>query len=58
VEVQAFLTMTLNGSEWSASQLSQFTPRERAPGNSWTGGWVGPRTSLNVLAKRRNPCLH
>jgi hypothetical protein len=27
-------------------------PRERAPGTHWIGGWVGPRTSLDVVEKR------
>jgi hypothetical protein len=26
--------------------------RERAPGTHCIGGWVGPRTSLDVLEKR------
>jgi hypothetical protein len=31
-------------------------PRERAPHPStcWTGGWMGPRASVNAVAKRRN----
>jgi hypothetical protein len=29
-----------------------FTPRERAPGTHWIGGWVGPKASLNTVAKR------
>jgi len=29
-----------------------FTPRERAPGTHWIGGWVGPRA---VLVKRKIP---
>jgi hypothetical protein len=28
------------------------TPRERAPGTHWIGGWVGPRTSLDIVEKR------
>jgi len=26
-----------------------FTPRERAPGTHWIGGWVGPRAILDVV---------
>jgi hypothetical protein len=28
-----------------------FTPGERASGTHWTGGWVGPRDSLNNVEK-------
>jgi len=34
------LTSALDGSEWSASCPSHFTPRVRAPGTCWIGGWV------------------
>jgi hypothetical protein len=44
------LTSALDGGEWSASCPGSFTPRERAPGTHWIGGWVGPRA---VLCKRR-----
>jgi len=29
--------------------VSRYTPRERAPGTHWTGGWVGPRAVLDAL---------
>jgi len=35
-------TSALDGGEWSASRPGRFTPRERAPGTRWIGGWVGP----------------
>jgi hypothetical protein len=38
-----FMTPALVGG-WSASRPCRFTPRERAPGTLWLGGWVGPRT--------------
>jgi hypothetical protein len=33
-------------------------PRERATGNHWIGGWVGPITGLDILEKRytSHPC--
>jgi hypothetical protein len=32
--------------------------REIAPGNDWTGGWVVPRVSLDLIGKRKIfPCL-
>jgi hypothetical protein len=42
------LTSVLDGVKWSASRHSRFTPRERAPGTYWIGGWVGP-TNCNSL---------
>jgi hypothetical protein len=36
------LTTTIGGGEWTASRSSRSTPRERAPGTHWTGGWVCP----------------
>jgi hypothetical protein len=34
---------------------ARFTPRERAPGTHWIGGWVGPRAVLDVMVKRKIP---
>jgi len=42
--------------DWSASCHGYFTSRERAPGTHWIGGWVGPRDSLDVVVKRKDPC--
>jgi hypothetical protein len=45
------------GSCISASRPDRITPRERAPGTQWIGGWVGPRTGLEVVEKRNIfPC--
>jgi hypothetical protein len=49
------LISALDGGEWSASRLGRFTPRERAPGTRWIGGWVGPRAVLDAVAKRKIP---
>jgi hypothetical protein len=46
------LTSALDGGEWSASRRSRFTPRERAPGNHWIGGWVGPRAVLDAVKRK------
>jgi len=51
VEFQAFLTSAQDGDEWSASSPDPFTPRERAPGTHWIGGWVGPRAVLHTVVK-------
>jgi hypothetical protein len=49
------LTSALDGGEWSDSRSGRFTPRERAPGTHWRGGWVGPRTVLYAVVKRKIP---
>jgi len=38
------------------SQPGHFTPKEEALGTHWIGGWVGPRSSLDALVKRKNSC--
>jgi hypothetical protein len=49
------LTSALDGGEWSASCSGSFTPRERASGIHWIGGWVGPRAVLDAMLKRKIP---
>jgi hypothetical protein len=49
------LTSALDGSEWSASRPSRFTPRERAPGTHRIGGWVGSRAIQDAVVKRIIP---
>jgi hypothetical protein len=53
VYIHIFLTSALAGGEWSASRPGRFTPGETAPGTHWIGGWVGPRTSLDDVKKRK-----
>jgi hypothetical protein len=49
------LTSAPDEGEWSASRPGRFTPRERAPGIHWIGGWVGPRAVLDAVVKRKTP---
>jgi hypothetical protein len=37
----------------SASHPGRFTPGERAPGTHWIGGWVGPRTGIDDVERRK-----
>jgi hypothetical protein len=53
IQIHVFLTSVLVGSEWSASRPGRFTPRERAPSNQWIGDWMGPRTGLDDVEKRK-----
>jgi hypothetical protein len=55
VQLHAFLTLALNGGEWSASFTSHITTRERTLGTYWVGGWVDPRAGLDKVAKRKTP---
>jgi hypothetical protein len=52
------LTSALDGGKRSASRPGRFTPRERAPGTHWIGGWVGPRAVVDVVVKRKIPSPH
>jgi hypothetical protein len=45
----------LYGGEWSASRSGCFIPEEGTRGTHWVGGWVGPRTGLDAVAKRKIP---
>jgi len=54
VQLHAFLTSALDSGEWSASRAGYFTPAPvRSPGTHWIGGWVGLRTILDAVAKRK-----
>jgi hypothetical protein len=33
------------------------SPRERAPGTHWIGGWIVPRAGLDAVSKRKIPSL-
>jgi hypothetical protein len=52
VQFHAFLTSVLDWSEYSASLPGHFTPREKAPGTHWIGGWVGSRAGLDAVVTR------
>jgi hypothetical protein len=51
VQIHIFLTSALAGGDWSASRPVRFTPRERAPGTHWIGGWVDPTAGLDDTEK-------
>jgi hypothetical protein len=47
-----FSTSVLDESEWSASCPGHaLASRKGSPGTHWTGGWVGPRASLDTEAR-------
>jgi hypothetical protein len=50
----SFLNSALDGGEVvSVTPQPHFTPREKAPGTHWTGGWVGLRVGLDTEARGR-----
>jgi hypothetical protein len=53
VYIHDFFTLALVRGEWSASLPGRFTPGERASGTHWIGGWVGSRTGLDDVKKRK-----
>jgi hypothetical protein len=52
VWIHVFLTSALVG-DWSAARPGRFTPRERARGTHWIGGWVDSRAGLDDVEKRK-----
>jgi hypothetical protein len=48
-----FFTSALFGGECSASRPGRLTPEESDPCTHWIGGWVGPRTGLEDVEKRK-----
>jgi hypothetical protein len=52
----AFLTLALDGGQWSASPSGYFTPRKEFEIDG-TVGWVGPRAGVNVFEKRKSLSL-
>jgi hypothetical protein len=53
VQIHVFWTSGLVGGEWSALRPGRFTPGERAPGTHRIGGWMGPRTGLDHVMRRK-----
>jgi hypothetical protein len=53
VYIHVFWSSALVGGEWSASRPSCFTAGEIDHGTHWIGGWVGPRTSMYDVEKRK-----
>jgi hypothetical protein len=49
VWLSAFLTLALNGGEWSASRFCCFTL-----GTIWSGGWVGPNAGMDSGGEFQN----
>jgi hypothetical protein len=49
-----FLTLALDGGEWSALCPGHFTTRDTAPGAQRRKGWVGSRSGLHVMENKKS----
>jgi len=51
--LHAFLTLALDGGEWSASRPGRFNPPGKNTSETkWIGDWVDTRAGLDAVAKR------
>jgi len=55
VQLKAFLTSALRGSQWSVSHLGRFTPEERTPDTHWIGVWMQWRREKFLPLPRIEP---
>jgi hypothetical protein len=53
VYIHIFLTSALFGGECLASPPATLPPEKESPCTHWIGGWVGPRTGLDDVEKRK-----
>jgi hypothetical protein len=53
LQIHVFFISILVGVEWLVSWPGRLTPAERAAGTHWIGGWVGPRTGIEGMEKRK-----
>jgi hypothetical protein len=53
IQIHIFLTSAPDGGHCSASRPVRFTPRERASGTDWIGGWVDPRAGMDDVKRRK-----
>jgi hypothetical protein len=56
VYLHTFLTLVLDGGEWSASRHGSFPQSERASGTHWNGRGIGPSAGMEAVAKRNIRC--
>jgi hypothetical protein len=53
VYIHVFLTSALVAGEWSTSRRTPFAPGGRTPYTHWIGCWMGPRTDLDDVKKKK-----
>jgi hypothetical protein len=52
-QIHSFFTSALTGGGWTALRIDRFGAGESAPSTHWIGSWVGPRTGLNDVERRK-----
>jgi hypothetical protein len=58
VKLNAFVTLALDGGEWTASHPGRFTLRKSVLLTHRIGGWVGPRAYLDSVEKIQISCAY
>jgi hypothetical protein len=56
--LHSFLTVALDGHEWSVLRISHFISMDGDPGIHLTGSSVGPTAGMDGLDKRRISCTY
>jgi hypothetical protein len=57
VYLYAFLTLALDGCEWSLSRSGRFAAGITAPVAGWIRGWVGPTAGLDAVEMGKIPII-
>jgi len=57
VKLHVFLTSVLDEGEWTVPCFGCFMPGERGHVTHWTGCWMDPRDTLDIMVKTRILCL-
>jgi hypothetical protein len=52
-QIHVFLASALVGRQWSVSSPVRLSAGKITPGTHWTGGSVGPRTSVDDVERRK-----
>jgi hypothetical protein len=53
LKIHTFYFSALDGKERSASRFGRLNLKETVPGTHWIGNWMGSRSDLYVVAKRK-----
>jgi hypothetical protein len=56
IQVHASIILSLNGGQWTALFPGHFAPWGRALGAHWIGGWIGFKSYLDAVEKRKVSC--
>jgi hypothetical protein len=57
VQLHAFLTLVLDGGEWTVSRRGRFTPRAKSPRYPLDRRLGGPHSLSGCGGEEKNPCF-